>query len=66
MSKTAKYILYGVGSFVCCLLIMVLIRKLAKGVSFADGIRDWSNWAVAVAGGIGFAISVWKKDQAKK
>lgn len=65
MNKTARYILIGVGSFIGILLIIVLIRVLIKGIPFADGIRNWSNWLIAAAGGIGMVYSAWKKDQEK-
>ncbi len=66
MNKTTKYILIGAGSFIGCLLIIVLIRLLIKGIPFADGIRNWSSWLYAAVGGIGTAYSIWKKDQEKK
>ena len=66
MNKTTKYILLGVGSFIGCLLIIVLLRVLIKGIPFADGIKSWSNWLFAAMGGIVFAYSIWKKDQEKK
>ena len=66
MNKTTKYILVGVGSFIGCLLIIVLLRVLIKGIPFADGIRNWSNWLFAAFGGVGCAYSIWKKDQEKK
>lgn len=65
MNKTARYILIGVGSFIGILLIIVLIRVLIKGIPFADGIRNWSNWLIAAVGGIGTVYSAWKKDQEK-
>ena len=66
MNKTTKYILVGVGSFIGCLLIIVLLRVLIKGIPFADGIRNWRNWLFAAFGGVGCAYSIWKKDQEKK
>ena len=66
MNKTIKYILIGAGSFIGIFLIIVLIRVLIKGIPFADGIKSWSNWLYAAMGGVGFAYSVWKKDQEKK
>ena len=66
MNKTTKYILLGAGSFIGCFLIIVFLRVLIKGIPFADGIKSWSNWLYAAMGGVGFAYSVWKKDQEKK
>ena len=66
MNKTIKYILLGAGSFIGCLLAIVLLRALIKGIPFADGIQNWSNWLFAALGGAGTAYSIWKKDQEKK
>ena len=66
MNKTTKCILSGVAAFVVCFLIIVLSRVLIRGISFADGAKDWMNWLIAVCGGAGYAYSVWKKDQEKK
>ncbi len=66
MNKTTKYILLGIGSFIGCLLIIVLVRVLIKGIPFADGIGNLSSWLFAAIGGIGSVYSVWKKDQEKK
>ncbi len=66
MNKTAKYILLGIGSFIGCLLVIVLLRGLIKGIPFADGIKSWSNWLFAALGGVGSAYSVWRKDQEKQ
>ena len=66
MNKTAKYILIGVGSFIGLFLIILLLRFLIRGIPFADGIRNWYTWLLAVSGGIGTAYSIWKKDQEKK
>ena len=40
MNKTAKYLLTGIGTFIGCLLAIVLLRSLIKGIPFADGIRS--------------------------
>ena len=66
MNKTTKYILFGAGSFICMLLIIVLIRVLIKGIPFADGIKNWSSWLFAAFGSVGCVYSIWKKDQEKK
>ena len=47
-------------------LIILLLRFLIRGIPFADGIRNWYAWLLAVSGGIGTAYSSWKKDQEKK
>ncbi len=66
MNKTAKYLLIGIGTFIGCLLAIVLLRVLIKGIPFADGIKSLTNWLFAAIGGIGSAYSLWKKDQQKK
>ena len=66
MNKTVKYILIGVGTFIGCLLVIVFLRSLIKGIPFADGIKAPTNWLFAAVGGGGSAYSVWKKDQGKK
>ncbi len=66
MNKTIKYILVGIGSFIGCLLIIVVIRALIKGIPYADVIRNWNTWLFAAFGGVGSAYSVWKKDLEKK
>ena len=66
MNKTAKYLLTGIGTFIGCLLAIVFLRSLIKGIPFADGIRSVTNWLLAAMGGIGSTYSVWKKDQEKK
>ena len=66
MNKTTKYILIGAGSFIGCLLIIILFRVLIKGIPFADGIKNWSSWLFAAFGGVGSVYSVWIKDQEKK
>ena len=63
MNQKNKYILYGAGSVVIIFVVMILIRTLVKGIPIEEGIKDWSNWFVAVGGGVGGAWAKWNKDK---
>ena len=66
MNKTVRYILYGVGTCVAVFLIMIFVRSWIREVPVADGIKDWTNWLIAVLCGVSTAYSSRKKDQEKK
>jgi len=66
MNKTTKNILYGVGTFVLCLVILVVIRSLIKGVAIGEQIKNWTNWALAALSGISAGYSAYSKDKAKE
>ncbi len=66
MNKVTKNILYGIGTFVLCMVIITLIRFLIKGISIEDQLKDWWNWTVAAFGGISAGWSSYNKDKAKE
>ena len=66
MNKTTKVILYGIGTFVLSLLVLVGARSLINGTPFVEGFKDWYNWAIAVLSGASTAYSTAKKDKQDK
>jgi len=66
MNKTTKYILYGVGTFAGCVVILAVARSLIKGIPVVDGFKDWTNWVIALLSGVSAAWSSFNKDSGKK
>ena len=66
MNKPVKYILLGIGSCIGVFLVMILLRNLIHGSSFAEEAKDWTNWLVAVCCGISTAWSTLKRDKDKE
>ena len=66
MNTATKNILYGVGTFALCVVILAVVRSLIKGFPIVDGFKDWTNWAVAAVSGICAGWSSYNKDRAKE
>ena len=66
MNATTKTVLYGIGTFILCAVILSVIRPLIKGLPIVEGFKDWTNWAIAACSGISAALSSYNKNKAKE
>ena len=66
MSKSTKYILYGVGNFALVIVILAVVRSLVKGVAIEEGFKNPTNWLLAAVGGVAAAWSAFSKATAKE
>jgi len=66
MNKTTRNILYGVGTFVLCVVILAVVRSLIKGVAIGEGFKDGTNWLLAALSGVSAGWSSYSKDKAKE
>ena len=58
-------ILCGIGGLAASILILAGGRSLIHGGTFADGLREFWNWAIAAMAGVSCGYSYWY-NQAKK
>ena len=66
MSKTTKNILYGIGTFVGIMVIMILVRTLIKGATLEEALSRWSSWLIAACCGVSAFLTANNRDQQKK
>ena len=66
MNKATRNILYGVGTFALCVVILAVVRSLIKSVPIENGFKDITNWVVAAVSGICAGWSSYNKDRAKE
>ena len=65
-SKTILTILCGIGGFAASFLILAGGRSLIHGGTFADGFREFWNWAIAAMAGVSCGYSFWNNGTRKK
>ena len=66
MKKIGRYILIGVGTSLGVFMAILLLRMLIKGIPFEEGLKDWSNWLIAVCCAVSTGVSFWKRDREKE
>ncbi|MCR5566762.1 MAG: hypothetical protein K6F61_07900 [Clostridiales bacterium] len=66
MNKTVKYILIGIGTSIALFAVILLLRMFIRGVPFTEGLKDWTNWLIAVCCAVSVGVSSWKKDREKE
>jgi len=64
-SKTVKTVLLGVGVAAGVFLVICFVRPLIRGTSFAEEAGKVFNWFLAGLGGIGTAMSYYRKSADK-
>ena len=69
--KRILCILCGIGGFAATMLVLAGGRALILGSTFADGFKEFWNWAIAAMAGVSCGYSYWynrakKKDGQKK
>ena len=63
---TVMTILGGLRGFALSLLILVGGRRLIHGIPFADGIRNFWNWAISAMAGISCGYSYSQHSRKEK
>lgn len=66
MNKIIRYSLIGVGTSISVFMAILLLRMLIRGVPFTEGLKDWTNWLIAVCCAVSTGVSSWKKDREKE
>lgn len=63
--RIIKYILAGIGGFALAMLILTGGSTLIRGTPFADGFKNFWNWAIALMGGFSCGYAWWYNDTHK-
>ena len=66
MKSKILTILCGIGGFAASILILAGGRSLIHGGTFADGFREFWNWAISIMAGISCGYSCWYNETKKK
>ena len=61
-----KSIHCGIGGLAASILILAGGRSLIHGGTFADGLREFWNWAIAAMAGVSCGYSYWYNETKKK
>jgi hypothetical protein len=64
--RTILTILCGIGGLAASILILAGGRSLIHGGTFADGLREFWNWAIAAMAGVSCGYSYWYNETKKK
>ena len=65
-NRTFLTILSGIGGFAIAFLILAGGSALIHGGVFADGFRNFWDWAIAIMAGISCARAYWYNAEKKK